>query len=941
MIVTKSNYWKKWVLWAGAFLMLPFAAIAQSEFQREYTKENPLIYEDAWDLWPYVFLDDEGEPTGYNVDMLKLIFEELNIPYVIRLKPTQQALEDLKSGKTDLMLGMVANFHDNYTLHYGKNVIHLFTHSLAHPKNESPAIHTVEDLATQKVIVHTGSFSHHLMQDRGWGDNATGYNDMDKAIQMISAEKQGQVLWNTMSLKWLINKYHADNLTLSPVDMPSGDYRFMANDEHLLKLLDDKYAELAASNRLQALQTKWFYPEEVIEEYTAPVWIWYVVACSALLALLLIAISVIYHFRERKATYETRQRNARLALILKAFCVRILTYDVHTKTFTWYGEKGNAERRFSKEELSRLYHPEDFHRLMDAIASVADEKEQELQLELNAMDGENGEERSYRIKLSVLRRENGRPRIIIGTNADTTEFYEQQQRTKELTRRYEDVFNTAMVDMIYFDENGNIVNMNRRAQETLHMNLEDTLKKHASISDLIGQDFNLDFFENGEERYYATLLLDASTGTPHVPSHHLKKAMCYELQIVPVFNEGHKLLGAYGTGREVTEVADTYIRAKETVSQLAKATETVAAHVDNINYAMQVGGVRIVTYNPQTHMIAFYHRMHEAQYVLTQQRCLQMTSQESERQVMRLFRTMDRHIDLNINCNVTTNLRLSDGKILCLLLQLFPVHDDNGNIVSYSGISRDSTEIKYTERMLQQETEKAQDIEQVKNKFLHNMCYEIRTPLNTVVNYAEMFEKDHKPEEEEEFISEIKKNSAYLLDLINDILFLSRLDAKMVEIKLQPCDFSQTFESHCHMGWAHKKRDGVKYVTENQYSKLVVNIDDANIGRIIQQVISNAAEHTTQGTVRARYEYIGNRLIISIDDTGEGIAPNKLEHIFERFNTSATSSRGGTGLGMPICQELITQLGGTIEINSELGKGTSVWITLPCEAITIEHKIEA
>ena len=935
-----NYYWKKWVLAAAALLVLPFAATAQTEFQREYTQEAPLVYEDAWDLWPYVFLDDQGEPTGYNVELLKLIFEELNIPYVIHLKPTQQALEDLRSGKADLMLGMVANFHDDYTMHYGKNVIHLFTHSIAHPKNESPAVHTVEDLALQKVIVHTGSFSHHLMQDRGWGANATGYNDMDKAIQMVSAERHGQVLWNTMSLKWLINKYHADNLQLTPVDMPSGDYRFMANDERLLKQLDDKYAELAASNRLQALQTKWFHPEEDFEEPT-PAWVWYLIASMALLALLLIVISLIYHVRERKATHETRLRNARLALILKTFSVRIWTYNVHNKTFTWHGDSGNAERRFSEEEFSHRYHPEDFRRLKAAIASVASGKQQELQLELNAKDGANGEERSYNINLKVLRKEKGRPSVIIGTKADITEVHERQQRTEELTRRYEDVFSTAMVDMVYYDEDGYIANMNQRAQQTFHMNLQDTLKEHVNIRDLIGAyEFNFDVFGNNEERYNATLFLNTPTENRNIKSRKLKNVMYYELQVVPVYNEEHKLLGAYGTGRDVTEVAETYSRAKETVSQLGKATEAVTAHVDNINYAMQVGGVRMVTYTPKTHMMAIYHRMHEAQYVLTQQRCLQLTSRESERQVMRLFRAMDRHADMTMNCDVKTNLRLSDGKILCLQLQLFPTRDNNGNIVRYSGICRDTTEMMHTEMLLMQETEKAQEIEQVKNKFLHNMCYEIRTPLNIVVGFAEMFEKDHSPEEEEVFIDEIKKNSAYLLDLINDILFLSRLDAKMVEINPQPCDFSQTFEGHCHMGWAHKQREGVKYVVENQYSQLVVNIDDANIGRIIQQVITNAVEHTTQGTVRARYEYIAGRLVIAVDDTGEGIAPSKLEHIFERFNTSANANQGGTGLGMPICKELITQLGGTIEVNSEMGKGTSVWISLPCEAITVEHKIE-
>ena len=102
---------------------------------REYTEDHPLVYEDAWDLWPYVFLNENGEPVGYNVDLVKMIFKELDIPYRIKLKPTQDALNDLKAGRADLMCGMDAHFHNEYAK-YGKSVIQIFTHSVVHRKDE-------------------------------------------------------------------------------------------------------------------------------------------------------------------------------------------------------------------------------------------------------------------------------------------------------------------------------------------------------------------------------------------------------------------------------------------------------------------------------------------------------------------------------------------------------------------------------------------------------------------------------------------------------------------------------------------------------------------------------------------------------------------------------------------------------------------------------------
>ena len=124
---------------------------------------------------------------------------------------------------------------------------------------------------------------------------------------------------------------------------------------------------------------------------------------------------------------------------------------------------------------------------------------------------------------------------------------------------------------------------------------------------------------------------------------------------------------------------------------------------------------------------------------------------------------------------------------------------------------------------------------------------------------------------------------------------------------------------------------------ESHYDHLVVDIDETNLGRIIEQITANAAQHTTKGTVRARYDYINGKLVIMIEDTGRGMSEETLAHIYERF---ATGAHQGTGLGLPICKELAEQMGGSIEISSSLGKGTTVWITMPCKATTIDRKTE-
>ena len=100
------------------FYLFTFPASAQTKDSiRVFDDEHPLVYEDAWDLWPYVFLNENGEPDGYNIDLLKMIFKRLNIPYIVKLKPTLEAQADLKSGKSDLMLRMDASFSRGNSLY--------------------------------------------------------------------------------------------------------------------------------------------------------------------------------------------------------------------------------------------------------------------------------------------------------------------------------------------------------------------------------------------------------------------------------------------------------------------------------------------------------------------------------------------------------------------------------------------------------------------------------------------------------------------------------------------------------------------------------------------------------------------------------------------------------------------------------------------------------
>ncbi|MBO7129172.1 MAG: transporter substrate-binding domain-containing protein [Prevotella sp.] len=914
----------------GLMSLTGVQAQEETDSIRVFTKEQPLVYEDAWDLWPYAFLNEKGEPVGFNIDLLRLICKELDIPYIIKLKPTSEALNDLKSGSADLMCGMDAHFHDDYA-RYGKSVLQLFTHSIVHQKGVKPVIREVEDLANYRVIVHDGSFSHHLMIRKGWGKNAVPYDDMQEAVQKVHLDPGSQIVWNTLSLKWLINKFQFDNLELSPVDVQHGEYKFMSNNPRLLQRIDSVYTILRAQDKLQPIQNKWFYPER--EDSGIPTWIWKLAILLALGMFALLIYYAIYRQREKKVKRALLKDNNRLALILNTSKVRIWIYHVETRTVTPLDEKGSSMPSHPSVDFFRQTTPSDFERLSNALASITSGEKDNVTLNITGKDEASDEElRDFTVDLSVFRRDKeGHPIDIIGTRSDTTEERLKQKESQEMMLRYQAVFNSAMIDMVVYDENGIITDMNDKAWDAFPGKKEEILARNIHISQVLGMEVDLDTMEP----IYLTQIYHNKPDDKRVLNLFLKRPeMYYELKLVPVRDNQGKLLGIYGTGRNVTEVAKSYTNLQKNIQLLQEANTQMGRYIKNIDYVLQNGNLRIVTYSPDNHILTIYSEIDHVQHTLTQARTIELTDEEYKKKAQRLLNAMDNLTAASIKTTVKTSLRIHN-KSLYLHLSFIPIFDNEGGVTGYFGICRDVSEIKVTEEELEHETVKAQEVETLKNTFLRNMSYEIRTPLSSVVGFAELFETEHSPEDETVFITEIKESASTLLKLINDILFLSRLDARMIEIKPKPIDFAAVFENRCQTAWFNYKKPGVTYSVDNPYNHLVVDIDDQILGTVIDQIIANAAQHTTSGLVRARYDYTGDHLVLAFQDTGSGIPESILDRIFDRF-MSTDGHR--TGLGLSICREIINQMDGKITIKSQEGEGTIVWVSVPCKLIDIDHK---
>ena len=943
MSITKhlkpSNWQRLSLLLFVAFLSLTTMA-AKSDSTRVYTEQNPLVYEDAWDLWPYAFFNDNGEPDGFNIDLIRLIMKELNIPYIIKLRPQQQAFEDLRDRKSDLMLGLAVGFHDQYGL-YGNNAITLFTQSVAAPKGKPTDIKTFRDLGKEgiKVIVNPNSMSYHLMIDYGWEENAIPSSDLREVIQQVSAHEDGQIVWNTLSLKWLMNRYHIDNLQLTPVNMPHGEYKFMSNDQQLLDRLDEAYTKLYTADKITPLQDKWFYPDRLKPE--TPQWIRYALGIALLLIVFASAYAISYRIQSTKLNRQNLMRNRRLALILQTSQVRIWTYDIVKDQFAWRNDNGQVAYTYSMEEFSQRYSPEDSARLKTALNRLAKgtkaDQDEELTLSLRAKDVEGGDTdlRDYYIVLSVLRRDKeGKPTVIIGTKKDVTKESQHKRDEDDRALRYWSIFYTPIVGIMYFDKEGKIVNINPKACEMFRCEAEEIIAEKASIRDILGiGDINLESLDG----FYATHIIDLDKIPDEermIKSIKAKGKLYNEFKLMTVYDDSEELLGIFAFSRDITTLVNGFDQEQERQKEISEVTGVLDHYGNAIDTTIGDSDIRFVRYSPGSHTLTIYNGTDKIQHRLTQTRCMALVGENSKRAAMRLLTDMDDRADKLIEHNIQTALRAKGGNTLTLYFKLKPNYDKDGNVKEYLGLLRDISELMAIERQMAIETAKVQEVENTKNSFVKNMVQDIKEPMNTVMGYVSQIGEKAPTDNEEELCLGIAQNADYLLHLIDNILYLSRLEARMVDIKKEPCNFAEIFEEQCATGWMKYKNAETRYIVENPYEQLTIDIDAGNLGQAIAQIAANAAQHTKSGVVKARYDYIGRRLIISIDDTGEGIPAEQLDKIKQEQPGGAHTTKG---LGLAITKELISQMEGTLEIMSEEGSGTTVYITIPCHASVVKR----
>lgn len=517
---------------------------------------------------------------------------------------------------------------------------------------------------------------------------------------------------------------------------------------------------------------------------------------------------------------------------------------------------------------------------------------------------------------------------VICLFSDTTEVHDAHKALFNSERLLRNIFDNVQVGVELYDREGVMVDINNKDMEIFGV---------AAKEDVLG----INFFEN-----------------PVVPAEIRRKVRNGEEQSFKLDYSFQQLHGYYPSGK--TGNVQIYTKATMLYDMYGELVNFVVINIDNteINAAYS----RLAEFESSFSLVSRFGKVGYARFDLVTRdgyavpQWYHNIGEKSDTPINRVIGVYD-HVDPEDREAIFREIRrvkAGESNGFSLDLRVTPEGEPTGwtrvNVVrnplntdpekiEMVCVNFDITELKMTEQNLIEAKNKAEVSDRLKSAFLANMSHEIRTPLNAIVGFSSLLAETDDIAERREYMHVVEENNDLLLKLISDILDLSKIEAGTFDFNYGMIDVNSMCEEIVRALGLKVKDKPVDLIFGEHAATCCVVGDKSRLMQVITNFINNAVKFTDEGSITLGYRDQGGEILFYVEDTGTGIPAEKVGSIFDRF-VKLNSFVQGTGLGLSISKSIVEQMGGRIGVESEEGRGSRFWFTIPAVVCDAERSEE-
>ena len=509
-----------------------------------------------------------------------------------------------------------------------------------------------------------------------------------------------------------------------------------------------------------------------------------------------------------------------------------------------------------------------------------------------------------------------RPDEVISLFSDTTEMRNAHEALFNSEKMLRNIFDNVQVGVELYDKEGCLVDINTKNLDIFGIAAkEDVLGINFFENPIVPEEIRRNVRNGQEQSFRLDYPFDRLGG--YYPSRKKGSVQIYT-KVTMLYDMYGELVNFLVLNIDNTEINEAHHRLEEfessfsLVSRFGKVGYARFDLVTRDGYAVPqwYRNLGEESNTPMTQVIGVYNHVNP-----------------EDREA--IFREIGR-VKANESNGFTLDLRvgLRDGKSGWTRVNVVrnPLNTDPSKIEMVC-VNFDVTELKQTEKSLIEAKNKAEVSDRLKSAFLANMSHEIRTPLNAIVGFSNLLAETDDIAERREYMQVVEENNDLLLKLISDILDLSKIEAGTLEFVHTDFELNELMREKENV-MRLKTDQNVELVFEQRYETCHVRTDRNRLSQLMINLLTNAAKFTHRGSIRFGYELRAGQLYFWVADTGCGIPAERKDAVFERF-VKLNSFKQGTGLGLSICRTIVEHLGGNIGVESEEGKGSTFWFTLP------------